>query len=298
MTSRVLLTAAVAGLFCAQALAATPPATQATPAPGPAAAPTGPWAKVPALPTACYASQDQWIDQVNTALAAVQEDHSRQNDTNTAVEMRLNKVMQENPMAMAQAMQQAMMSDPQNAQRIMQQLTQTGEQAQTEIPGQAQKDAQFQAESKTVIKQYNAALNSAYSAGDARWTALKKKAGYEPDAPGPGETGVADWIWAEWELVVRDWKAGYQANCAQWFSPTGPIRAYLKRYKDYLVNERIPTEKRLIDQPRLDQYKMMNVSATGWRTTSDYDAVEDYLTVARDLFDQRKATVECELNCR
>lgn len=298
MTSRVLLTAAVAGLACAQALAATPPATQATPAPRPAAAATGPWAKVPALPTACYSSQDQWIDQVNTALAAVQEDHSRQNDANTAVEMRLNKVMQENPMAMAQAMQQAMMSDPQNAQRIMQQMTQTGEQAQTEIPGQAQKDAQFQAESKTVIKQYYAALNTAYGAGDARWKALKKKAGYEPDAIGPGETGVADWIWAEWDLVIRDWKAGYQANCAQWFSPTGPIRAYLKRYKDYLVNERIPTEKRLIDQPRLDQYKMMNVSTTGWRTTSDYDAVENYLRVARDLFDVRKASVECEIDCR
>jgi hypothetical protein len=206
--------------------------------------------------------------------------------------------MQEDPMAMAQALQQAMMSDPQNAQKMMQKLTQTGEQGQTEIPAQAQKDAQFQAESKALIKQYHAALEQAYGTGDARWNALKKKGGYAPDARGPGEMGVADWIWAEWELVIRDWKAGYQANCAQWFSKTGPFHAYLKRYKDYLVNERIPTEKRLIDQPRLDQYQMMNVSTTGWRTTTDYDAAEDYMSVAGELFSERKTTEECELNCR
>ncbi|MGH8135035.1 MAG: hypothetical protein ACRER4_01710 [Steroidobacteraceae bacterium] len=287
MTPRIFLTAVVAGLVCAQALAATPPA-----------APAGPWAKVPALPTACYAEQDHWSDQYNAAIEAVQADHERQNEANTAVEQRLQSVMQENPMAMAQALQQAMMSDPGNAQKIMQQLTQTGEQAQTEIPGQAQKDAQFKADAQALIKQYNAALEKAFRPGDARWTALKKKGGYEPDAIGPGETGVADWIWAEWDVILKDWKAGYQANCAVWFNTTGPMHAFMKRYKDYLVNERIPTEKRLIDQPRLDQYQMMNVSTTGWRTTSDYDAVENYLRVSSEVFAVRKASLVCEIDCR
>ena len=297
MNARFLITAAAAVLVCAQALAATPPATPAKPALKPAAT-AGPWAKVPALPTACYMSQDQWQAQSDTALQAVQADHEKQKAANTAVEQRLQSVMQENPMAMAQALQQAMMSDPGNAQKIMEKLTQTGEQAQTEIPGQAQKDSQFQADAQALIKQYNAALEKAFGPGDARWTALKKKGGYEPDAIIPGESGVAEWIWAEWDVILRDWKAGYQANCAVWFSTTGPMQAFLKRYKDYLVNERIPAEKRLIDQPRLDQYQMMNVSTTGWRTTSDYDAVEDYLGMASNMFDNRKATVACELNCR
>ena len=114
----------------------------------------------------------------------------------------------------------------------------------------------------------------------------------------PGEAGVADWIWAEWALVLRDWKAGYEANCATWFATTGPLHAFMKRYKDYLVNERIPTEKRLMDQPRLDQYQMMNIPTTGWRTTSDYDAAEMYIRLASEVFSERRETVACEIGCR
>lgn len=298
MTPRILLTATVAGLICAQPLLAQTPTPSAKPATTPAARPAGPWARVPAFPTACYMSQDQWQAQSEAALDAVQQDHERQKEANSAVEQQLHDAMSNNPFAMSQALQQAMMKDPQNAQKIMQQLTQAGEDARTEIPGQAQKDANFQAESKSVVKQYYAALNRAFGPGDARWTALKKKGGYEPDARHPGETGVADWIWAEWALVLRDWKAGYEANCAEWFGTTGPFQAYLKRYKDYLVNERIPAEKRLGDQPRLEQFEMMNIPTTGWRTTSDYDAVENYLRVAIALYSERKAAPECELSCR
>ena len=109
---------------------------------------------------------------------------------------------------------------------------------------------------------------------------------------------MADWIWAEWDVILRDWKAGYQANCATWFSTTGPMHAFMTRYKNYLNNERVPTEKRLIEQPLLDQYQMMSVPTTGWRTTTDYDAVDDYLRVAYDVFGVRKDSETCELGCR
>lgn len=295
MKKRFLLTAIAASLVSASAMAAPPPSAKPVVKP---IAPAGPWAKVPALPTACYAEQDQWRDRNYAALEAVQEDHEKQKEANFAVEQRLQSLMQDDPFAMSQALQQAMMNDPQNAQRIMQQLTQAGQEGQTEIPAMAQKDSQWQADAKTVVKQYEAALEKAYGPGDARWSALKKKGGYAPDAMHPGESGVADWIWAEWELVLRDWKTGYEANCATWFSTTGPLHAFMKRYKDYLVNERIPTEKRLIDQPRLDQYEMMSIPTTGWRTTSDYDAAEMYIRMASEVFSVRRGTVACEIGCR
>jgi hypothetical protein len=295
MKKRFVLAAIAAWLVSASAMSAPPPAARPVAKP---AAPAGPWAKVPALPTACYAEQDQWRNRNYAALESVQQDHEKQKEANSEVEQRFRSIMEENPLAMTQALQQAMMSDPQNAQKIMQQLTQAGQEGQTEIPAQAQKDSQWQTDAKAVIAQYRGALEKAYGPGDARWTALKKKGGYAPDARGPGETGVADWIWAEWDIVLRDWKAGYEANCATWFATTGPLHAFMKRYKDYLVNERIPTEKRLIDQPRLDQYQMMNISTTGWRTTSDYDAAEMYMHMASEVFRERRETVACELSCR
>ena len=91
MKTRIFLTAAAAGLACAQALAAAP------------AANAGPWTKVPALPTACYSSQDAWWDQNNAAIDAVQENLYAQQAANTEVEEAANKAMNENPMAMAQA---------------------------------------------------------------------------------------------------------------------------------------------------------------------------------------------------
>ena len=87
MSMRIFVTAAVAGLVCAPALAAT------------SAANAGPWAKVPALPTACLSSQDQWWEMNNAAIEAVQQDHYAQNEVNDAIEQKFRKVQEENPMA-------------------------------------------------------------------------------------------------------------------------------------------------------------------------------------------------------
>jgi hypothetical protein len=87
---------------------------------------------------------------------------------------------------------------------------------------------------------------------EARWTALKAKRGYAPDSIGPSETGEPDWVYDEWTVILKERDKGYAANCAQWWSATGPVHAYMKRYKDYLVQERIPYEVRLVDQPKLD----------------------------------------------
>jgi len=65
MKMRALLTACVGGLVCVQLVAATP-----------AAAPD-PWAKVPALPTACFSTEDHWSDTINAAIDSVQQDHYR-----------------------------------------------------------------------------------------------------------------------------------------------------------------------------------------------------------------------------
>jgi hypothetical protein len=282
MNTRILVTAGAVALACVHADAATP------------AAGADPWAKVPALPTVCYGSQDQWLDRQQAALDAVQQAHAAQSEANSAIEQAANKAMQENPMAMAQAMQQAMMSDPQNAQQYMEQMMAQGQQATTEIPGQGEREQQFDAEGEAVKKQYHAALTQAGRAAEARWAALKKKRGYGPEVNMPGETGEPQWVWDEYSAILHDRDAAYVANCAQWWAANSPIHAYLKRYKDYMVQERVPSRKKLLDQPKLDQYKLLNVPTAGFRTTEDYEAAELYLKKAGDLFSERAEKPRCQ----
>ncbi len=281
MKPRAVLTVVAAGLACAQAPAA---AHAATP---------DPWAKVPPLPTACYSGEDRWWDQNNAAIDAVQQEHYRQSDINGAIKQKATEAFSSDPMAVAQRMQQAMMDDPENAQKIMEQMMQQSQQAQTEVPAQQEKEKQLEVESETVIQQYRSALAKATAPAEARWTALKKKAGIPMESPGPGEKGVPDWVWAEWDAILKDRDKAYVANCARWWSAGGPVHAYMKRYRDYLVLERIPHEKKLIDEAELQHYKALNVPTAGWRTTTDYDAAQDYMKMASSLFGQRAAQPFC-----
>jgi hypothetical protein len=268
--------------MCAHALAETP------------AAASGPWAKVPALPTKCYSSEDTWWDQHKAALEAIQQAHYAQNDINSAINQSATDTMNADPMAVAQRMQQAMMDDPANAQKYMEQMMQRGEQAPAKAAAQSEKEKQLDAEAKALVQQYKAALVTASAPAEARWTALKKRMGIAMDSPGPGEMGVPDWAWAEWDVILRERDSAYVANCAQWWSATGPMHAYMKRYKDYLVGERIPYEKEAIDKPKLEQFQTLNVSTDGWRTTTDYEAAEDYLNRTSTLFSERADHPNCQ----
>ncbi len=269
-----LLAAAITGLACATAVEAQ-------------SAATSPWTKVPAPPTACYQTQDQYLDQNSAALDAVQNEHYKANDKNAEIKQAFTDAQAADPMAMARAMQEAMMADPQNAQKYMERMMQRGQAAQVEVPAALDREQQIEAEEKTVIKQYQAALAAANGPANARWTALKKKYGLPADAPGPGESGVPDWVWAEWGVILRERDQAYRATCATWFAAAGPLQSYLKRYKNFLITERIPYEKKNFDEPWLEQYRMVGVSTTGYRTTTDYEAVEDYLKAAYRIFGER-----------
>ncbi len=298
MNPRIILTAAVAGLFCTQALVAQPAKPPAKPA---AAAPAGPWAKVPALPTACYSSQDKWSEQSTAAFDAVQEAHYAQNDTNSAISQNATDTFSSDPFAVMQRMQQEMMNDPQKAQKIMEQTLQQNEQAQTEAPARSAKEQQIENESKALMKQYEAALQKAMGPAVARWIAVQKKMGWsvDPNFAFMPDPSWPDWAWQEWAGIQKDRDAAYVANCAHWWKATGPIHAYLKRYKDFLVLERIPFEKKG-DEAQLEHYRQIGISTQGWRTTTDYEAVEDYLKMAQNLFGQREETPLCtaERSCQ
>lgn len=302
MKSRFFLTAAAAGIVCIQTLVAPPAVAQAKPATQTRpAAPAGPWAKVPALPTACYSTQDQWSEQNAAAFDAVQQAHYAQNDINNGIKQAASDKNEEDPMAVAARMQQEMMDDPANALKNMQARNEKAQRAQAEAPELLAREQQIEAESKTLMKQYQAAFTKALAPGDARRAAIQKRLGGSGLVPWSwvsfGDPGDPDWYEAERVALKRVWDQAYVATCAQWWAASGQFHAYMKRYKDFLVEERIPFEKEYGDKAELEHHKVMGVASTGWRTTTDYDAAEDYMTMARSLFDQRELRPRCENAC-
>lgn len=284
MKMRILLPAAAAAVACAQTLAAPPAAAPDT------------WSKVPALPTACLSSQDQqWTERNNAAIEAVRETRAAQNEKNTALDQQANKALSENPMAMAQAVQQAMMDDPANAQKLIEKMTQTGTQAAAEMPERSEKEKQIEAESKTLLNQYNAALKTSMGPAEARWHAFQKKMGWETqdDFSYAGDPSWPQAAWQEWAAVNKIRDAAYTATCAQWWSATGQFQGYMKRYKTYLVQERIPFQKKLVDEPKLDNFKLLNVPAGDYRTTTEMDAAIDYMNMASSVYGARMSDPYC-----
>ena len=279
MKTRSLLGASVATLVCGAAFAATPPAAN-------------PWSAVPALPTACYSSQDKWWEQNSAAIDAVNKDHARQDEINGAIKQKADAVVQQDPMALAQRMQQAMMKDPANAQKYMQQAMQQGQQAQTEVPAQLDAEKKLEAESGTLLKQYKVALDKALAPSDARGEALAKRLS-AMGISGDAEADYPPWAIQESNAIQKEHDSAYVANCGQWWSATGPIHGYLQRYKDYLVGERIPYQKKLVDEPALQNYTQLNVSSAGWRTTTDYDAAVDYMKMASKMYEKRDIAPQC-----
>ena len=230
-----------------------------------------PWSKVPAFPTNCYQDQDPFYPRLEAAQAAVAADRERQEAINTQVEA---QVREADPMELANRVQEKMMKDPQNAAKYIQELQNLGQNLQSTQREASEREMQIQAEEKAVVSRYRDALAKGRVPGDARWGALKKKLGLAPDARGPGEVGVPEWAWKEWHVILREWDRGDQATCAQWWNAGGPIYAYMKRYKDYLLQEHIPH----------------------YLKYDEFEAVENYMKLAYRLFSQREYRPRCSID--
>ena len=279
----------LAAALCLSASAmATAPALAAPP-------PANPFTKVPPLPTACYSSQDQWAVKSEEAFDAVQADHYAQDEINSGISQAANEKFSADPMAVANAIQQKMMEDPANAQKYMEQMLAQQQQAQAAMPEQHEKEAQFKSESQALKKQYEAALQKAMAAANTRLAAVRKR--YDGVDGSDvflryGDPGEPAWLHPERMAILRERDQGYAANCPQWWGATGKIQAFLKRYKDFLVNERMPFQKQF-DAAQLDNYRSIGVATTNWRTTTDYDAAQDYLRMAQDLYSMREEKTRC-----
>ncbi len=254
--------------------------------------PAGPWSKTVPLPTACYSSQDQFREKNTAAAELVAAEATAQKETNEEISRKSGASAGEDPFAMAARLQEQMMKDPQAAMKLMQQ---TGA---TEDPNAAlatnlqalDKEQQMQAEEKDLIKRYHAALQAALMPSHAHFMALRKKLGIT-EGWGVGE-GAPAWANAEYDTYKREADQAYASTCTQWWGATGAMQAFAKRYKDYLVNERIPHDEELASKAKAAM-STMGADVTSFKSTAVIDAVQDHMELAGRLYNERTEEPYC-----
>lgn len=275
-----LLAAVFAASLCSQL-------ADAQPAPNP-------FTKVPAFPTACYTEGETFWTKLEAAEAAVTADSERQSAVNAKIEEDFNSI---DPMEKAAKMQQWMMSNPQEAMAYMQGVQATGSaESQAAVSDDGAQSQKFDAERKTLMANYQAAMKKLQTPMDAKFAALSKRVVAEQGCGfGDGECGVPAWAQAEYNVIQRERDAAYTAACPGWWGATGQVATHMKRYKDWLTQKHVPYLESL-EVHRTNQYAIMNTPAASYRSIEPYKAADKYMDAAFVLYQLRETKAHCTAN--
>lgn len=255
----------------------------------PAARASDPWAAVPAWPTACYTSQDKFSDQVNAGRATIASERSRQDEINNTIRAQSGPNSGEDPMAQAQRIQEAMMKDPQHAMEQIKAMGAANPAATTErVQQENARYDETKAADKKFMAQYQAAKKAMLEPSRVKVQALSKRANAAIQHTEAGDFWP-DWAYKEAGTIMQEADHAYAALCTQWFGASGKVPAYLKQRREYLVNDRIPSFSR--NDPTVAAQAMLGHNAEGYRPIGIFDAVDEYLVLANELYGQRTALV-------
>ena len=261
------LATAVALLHAAAATAAPPAAPD-------------PFARVPAFPTACYTQNDPFVARIEAAFSAAEAELYKQQATNNKIEEAFRNI---DPMDKSTKMQDWMMNNPKEAMEYMQAVQTIGNQSQTVGPEFAAALAAFDNEREALPKRYLDAKALAHAPTDKRAAPIFAKfetLGFSESCRTP------DWARADLHAIVKDRDVEYRTLCARWWSVTGPVQDYLKRYRAWLTTKYLPSGQKA-DELTLKQYAIMNMPAASWKSTVPLQKVVDYLGAARSLYSIR-----------
>lgn len=248
------------------------------------AAKEDPWARVPAFTTACYSEGDPFNEKLAAAQEALTSDIGKQNQINDELKAEVGSI---DPMELASRQQQYMMDHPQEAMALMQRNAQLGEDFSDKQMKIVERAGALDEEIKDLDAQYKAALDKAFDPLRAKAADLDARAQKDLVSLGEIGYGYAPWAVKEWNELVAQGNAAYQRVCADWWAAPGPYRAWLERYRDYLVKDRIP----ITEEAELVGAGFM-VWAVGtperpYRSTATLMAVEDYMKQVAVVFSKR-----------
>jgi len=225
-----------------------------------------PWALVPQLPDSCYSERDNFAERSNAATGIIETEMARQEEINSAISQQSRDM---DPMEIQQRTMDFLMDHPEDAERLMRSLMQTGQdtnEGSTENNAQRQ---QLEDELTEISARYDADYKKSVGALESRYY---------------GETGE-ELSEREAFLMVDKINAAYQGLCKTWWK-NGPFHAWLGKEKAFLIEDAAVWEKN--DKAAAEQNAMMlGVSADGYRSTAPLSAARDFMRKANEIFGKR-----------
>lgn len=249
-----------------------------------AAAPVAqsPWARVPALPTGCYSTQDDFPAKVTAAREAIAEEIAERKQANDELKERASNADEGDDAARAARIQAMLMKDPQAAVKMMQQSQAAGNTLQKAAPADTARQQVLDRELKDLLTQFHVALDKGVAPVEAKITSR-----FGPGWKGFVHTSVPAADLADWASLNKQWNTEREKACAPWWQASGPFHAWLKRYREHLVQDHIPWVEQN-EQAGAGFMALMADSPSGsFKSTATLETVNDYMKRAVDVFGSR-----------
>lgn len=239
--------------------------------PAPAEPVNDPWAQVPALPTSCYKENDDFDARAYAAQEALQNEKAQQESTNEAIAEQLrNMDMSEQQ----QRMMNFLMENPQEAQRYMEMVQQSGQAAQVEVPEMAERQIQLDTRLNDLKAQYDAAVQEAVGPIRARQEALQAS----PEACTPASL-------IETVELNKQQNRAYDSLCPGWWKEGGAFHTWFADFKQFQIEWGAQQDQFAADQKL--NYEVMGISADQYRSTYYLSGPIEYLRRAPQVFFKR-----------
>jgi hypothetical protein len=254
-----------------------------------AAAPVAqsPWARVPAFPTGCYSSRDDFAAKIAASRESVTGEIEEKKQSNDELKERARDADTGDDATRAARIQAMLMKDPQAAMKMMQQNQAAGTTFQTAAPEDNANQQKLDRELKDLLAQYNVALKKAVALVDAKFIkrfAPNGDASQWQEFLSPGSPARD---YADWAVLNKEWNAEEEKACIPWWQATGPFHAWLKRYRDHLVQDHIPWVEQGEQAGAGFMAMMADSSAGSYQSTAKLEAVSDYMKRAEEIFNSR-----------
>lgn len=242
---------------------ATPPALAETP--------EDPWAQVPPLPTSCYTADDTFQDDAYAAAEMLQGEKTRQEEINQATAQQMNEV---DPMELQQRMVTFMREHPEDAQKALMALNQSGQQMQEQVPGMSERSGQLESRLTDLTAEYAAAVSASIDPMQGRRQALRNSQGWWSR-----ESLASD------AALSREVDRAYDSLCAQWWKEGGAFRAWLAEFRQYQVEYAAQQDE--YSATTTINCQIMGISSDRYRPTNDLGAASEYLRRAVLVYSRR-----------